>query len=117
MQNTTHKSETGPVKESRKYDVVQFDVISDTICEIHACGCAHSKAKRSGSETYQQEYAGNSVRELAHELEISWNVDLARDNGMTVEDYVADGGGYQAGTSPGSGIRIMPCVKFSGGLK
>jgi hypothetical protein len=117
MKETNTRTEVGTVKATRKYDVVQFDVITDSICEIHACGCSHSKARRSGTETFRHEYAGDSVKGLAHELELSWNSDLAGDNGMTVEEYVADGGGYQAGTAVGSAIRIMPCVKFSKEVK
>jgi hypothetical protein len=114
MMNTKTSAETGTAKASRPYDIIQFEVVTDTHAEIHACGCSHSKRRNSLSYVFQHSYKGDTLAELQREIAFEWNADLASDSGMEVEEYIEKEGGYLVGTKIGSCIRIMPCVKLGG---
>lgn len=113
MQNTT-SAETGTAQASRPYDIIQFEVVTDTHAEIHACGCSHSKGKNSTSYVFRHSYKSDTLAELKREIALEWNADLASDSGMDVAEYIEKEGGYLVGTKIGSCIRIMPCVKLGG---
>jgi hypothetical protein len=49
---------------------------------------------------------------LCREVAIFFNSDFAQDNGVTAEEYVDSGEGYEVSTTATEGVRIMPCVRF-----
>lgn len=116
MNDTTHNAEAVTAKVSRPYSLVCFSVSKDTIAEVHACGCAHTKRMdyRIGS-VGTMHYQGETLAELAREVELEFNSDFAGDYGLTPAEYIEEHGGYRAGTDIGSEIRIMPCVKIGSG--
>ena len=94
---------------AKPYDVIQFEVFTDTFMEVHACGCKHRKPF---SDVTRREYIGNSLEELKKSVAHDVNCDLASDHGLNVEEYIEKEGGYFVSTKEGADVRIMPCVKF-----
>lgn len=79
--------------------------------EFHQVGCRH-RMMGFYNDTYEIELEASTRAELVHALELWINEDFATDYDMTVEDYVAQGMGYQVGAEPGAEWRLFPCVKF-----
>jgi len=110
MDNTHKQTEANAVSAVREYDVVYFESYYDTACEVHACGCKH-REKMFGHKI-RRKFKGGTMAELIRSVELDYNHDFAGDNGMTPEEYVDGGNGYEVGTGKGDSVRIMPCVKF-----
>jgi hypothetical protein len=78
--------------------------------EYHTESCNHTSYYADGS--YIMEFNASNMKELKHEINIDFNKDFASDYGLTPEEYVASGEGYQASTKAGSDVRIFSCIKF-----
>ena len=76
--------------------------------EFHAVNCKHNSS--GWGEIIEVE--ATNMKELCHQLELWFNDDFAGDYGMTVEEYVAEGLGYQITTDKDSEFRVFPCCKF-----
>ena len=81
--------------------------------ELHACGCNHSKQGRGEPDKYEVSYDSTNLKDLCREVAIEFNSDFAQDNGVTAEEYVDSGEGYEVSTTATEGVRIMPCVRFA----
>lgn len=79
--------------------------------EFHAVNCVHQK-NIIGNDQQIIEFVASNKKELIYQIELWFNVDFAKDNQMTVEEYVALGEGYECSTESGSDLRLFPCVKF-----
>lgn len=79
--------------------------------EYHQVGCSHSK-NFVGCFVEEIEVEASNLQQLCSELEAIVNQDFAEEQGMSVEEYLAEGNGYRVNTTPGSEFRVFPCVKF-----
>ncbi len=79
--------------------------------EFHAVNCVHQK-NIIGNDQQIEEFDASNKKELMHQIELWFNVDFAKDNQMSVEEYVASGDGYKCSTKNGSDLQLFPCVKF-----
>ena len=79
--------------------------------EFHAVNCVHQK-NIIGNDQQIIEFVASNKKELIYQIELWFNVDFAKDNQMTVEEYVALGEGYKCSTKSGSDLRLFPCVEF-----
>jgi hypothetical protein len=82
--------------------------------ELHACGCNHTKKHKYGQPlNILARYDSTNLKDLCREVAIEFNSDFAQDNGVTAEEYVDSGEGYEVSTTATEGVRIMPCVRFA----
>lgn len=83
---------------------------SNGTTEYHNCECSHDKG--GFGYTYEIEVEASSIKELCRKLELEVNKDFAADQGMSVEQFMAEGLGYVVSTNKGYAFRVFPCVKF-----
>jgi hypothetical protein len=82
--------------------------------EFHAVDCVHQKTIHSSNgDSFFKEFDASNKKELINQIELWFNKDFASSNGMTPEEYIASGDGYECSTESGSDLHLFPCVKFS----
>jgi hypothetical protein len=101
---------TNQTPTETKYSWVNYN---NGLHEVHACGCSHSKSFHSVPDKYECSYVATNLKDLCREIAMEFNSDFAQDDGVTIEEYLDSGKGYEVSRTTKEGVRIMPCVKFN----
>ncbi len=88
------------------------EIVRGSFHEFHAPNCGHLSRGVKPDGVYETEVEAHDLDSLIYALECENNADYANDNGLTVEEYLANGEGYRIGTTQGYEWRVFPCIKF-----